>query len=393
MRSGRLPLAVIVTLAVAAMSPMLLLGAHGPLIREELRMTSAELGLSVACFFVGSALAAIPAGRLATTPHPAIAARYGLTCSVASLLGLALAANHPMDLALLLGLGGIGNALGQISLNQLIARAIDHRRQGLAYGLKQSAVPVAALMAGLLVATVGVNIGWRFSFGIVAIGSLPLLFVRLPDTGGAHTVPSHARWLRPTKPLLVLTAGGVLAAMVITAMPTFLTDWATSEGWSQESAGLLLAVGSLAGIVTRVAIGWWADRAEVSAFSVASVLLIIGSCGLGLLSLPGSLLMLGGTLIAFSGAWAWPGLVWLGLARNDPASPARAMAIFSTGPYVGGILGPMAVGWVSNNWSYGAAWSGLMLAGFVAALAFLAGGRSLRQTALVRRSLPSRGWD
>ena len=72
----------------------------------------------------------------------------GLTAALA-MLGVAVAARDTAVLVAALVVAGWGNGVGQPASNDLIARSVAADRQGLAYGLKQAAIPLSTLLAGV----------------------------------------------------------------------------------------------------------------------------------------------------------------------------------------------------------------------------------------------------
>ncbi len=92
-----------------------------------------------------------------------------------------LARSYPM-LVTLLALSAAANALGQLASNAALAEHVPAHRQGLSFGVKQAAVPVATLLAGVAVPTVALTAGWRWAF-VVAAGAALAALPAVPRTG------------------------------------------------------------------------------------------------------------------------------------------------------------------------------------------------------------------
>src|SRR5829696_7279082 len=57
-------------------------------------------------------------------------------------------------------IAGLANAVSHTAANLSLAREVPASRQGLSFGIKQAAIPVATLLAGLAVPTIAVTLGW-----------------------------------------------------------------------------------------------------------------------------------------------------------------------------------------------------------------------------------------
>jgi MFS family permease len=119
-------------------------------ISADLGLSAAQVGGLVTVFFTASALSSTTAGRATerlgpyrglAPPPPARRSRCSASgCSPRVVL-----------FAAALAVAGIGNAIGHPASNLLLARGVPRHRQGLAFGLKQGAIPLASLLAGLAV--------------------------------------------------------------------------------------------------------------------------------------------------------------------------------------------------------------------------------------------------
>ncbi len=87
-----------------------------------------------------------------------------------------------------LAMAGIANGISQPAVNLLLARGIPRARQGLAFGVKQGAVPAASSLGGIAVPILGLTVGWQWAFALAV--ALPVsLMVLAPDVGA----PAKAR--------------------------------------------------------------------------------------------------------------------------------------------------------------------------------------------------------
>jgi predicted MFS family arabinose efflux permease len=81
------------------------------------------------------------------------------------------------------------------------------------------------------------------------------------------------------------------------------------------------------------------------------------------------LLLILGTVGAFTGGWAWTGIFFLSLVKTNPDRPGAVAGIGTAGLGVGNAAGPLLFGLVAQSVSFGAAWlAAAVVAGLAAVL-------------------------
>ena len=125
---------------VVAVLPLFLLGGLASLIEDELGFGAAALGGAASYYFGASALASLPGGRFDERLGPRRSLACGVILSYASLAGTALLRSWT-QLVVLMILAGIANNTVQPAANLALAHSVPSHRQGMALGIKQSAVP------------------------------------------------------------------------------------------------------------------------------------------------------------------------------------------------------------------------------------------------------------
>ena len=366
------PILVAVAVATAGVVPAFLIGGLAVQVRGELEFGAGALGLAVAAFFGFSALMSAVMGRVVERIGAHRGMRLAAAGSALSLLGVALFARSWSSLVVCLMLGGLANAVAQPAANLSLAREVPASRQGLSFGIKQAAIPIATLLAGLTVPTLAVTVGWRWAFAGVA--GLALLVAALVPAEWVRDVrratEAHAGAVRVT-PMMLLAIGAGLGATAATPLGAFTVESAVVSGLRVETAGLLLAVGSAFSIVVRIFFGNLADRMSGGRLRMVAAMLGIGVVGFALLSTEMSSLLVVGTLLAFGAGWGWPGIFNFAIVKTNPNAPAAATGITQTGVSGGAALGPLIFGLVVEGSSYGTAWivcGALALAALVAIL-------------------------
>lgn len=344
---------------VQGILPVFLLGGLAVQIQADLRFGAAALGAATSVFFAVSALGSTSAGRLVQRrgAYTGFAVTAGL--AAAAMVGIATAAHAWWILIAFLVVAGCANAFAQPAANLLISSSVPRRRQGLLFGVKQSSVPLAAMVAGIAVPTVGLTVGWRWAFAAAAAGSL--LLIALAPRGRPRPTSVSRAGTEPgtvdTFPLTVTAAAGVLGAAAVNCLPVFLVASAVAAGFAPGPAGMVLAGGSLLGIVGRLVVGWQADRREGRHLIAVSRLCLLGSVGFGMLALAsGPALFIAGTLLAFGWGWAWNGMYTFAVVRSYQDAAATATGITQTGLWLGGMVGPLLFGVLVSVSSYTVAW-------------------------------------
>jgi predicted MFS family arabinose efflux permease len=378
---------VALSYSIVAAAPLFLVSANAVRLQRDLGFGTARLGLAVSVCFGASAVAAAPMGRVVERMGGAAGLRASTALSIGAFAVAALASNW-WYLAIGMAVCGTAHAIAQVSANVVLAGDVPERRQGLGFGVKQSAVPFASLAAGLAAPPLALLASWRLSFAAGAGVAAALLVSRwgLSQTGrapgaasaAAGAVPASAPTdavaaalpespatgargrQRPRRTVLWLTAAtGLLAGAGGTALPAFAVDTAVARGIHENAAGFLLAAASLAAIAGRVGAGWIADRRRSRGFTELAVLVAGGAVALFLLAASGSseVLLVVALLAAFATAWGWPGIIYYATVRGYPAAPGIATGIVLSVVYVGNVAGPTAIGLVAQHWSYSAAWA------------------------------------
>lgn len=377
-----------VATTTAAVLPIFLVGGLAVQIGDELGFSPAGLGVAVALYFGASALVSLPAGWLVERYGDRLTSRAGVLISGGSMLGTALFAHSYPSLVAAMVLSAGGNALGQLSSNLSLARLVPRRRQGLSFGVKQSAIPVATLLAGAAVPTIALTVGWRWAF--VAGAALTVLVLPLAPRGPRPTPRpkggSDRGAERATGPLIVVALGAAFAAASASALGIFLVDSAVAQGIGAATAGAVLTLGGVIGAITRVGGGWLADRRSGNHLAVVAGTLGVGALGLALLAVGGATALVIGTVVGYGLGWSWPGVLNFAVVRLNPAAPASATSITQSGVYVGGCAGPLVFGLIAAD-SYPSAWLVAAAAMLAAAALMLLGRRLLLAHPAVRATL------
>lgn len=353
--------ASILTITVAIL-PGFLPGALAVQLSDSLGIAEAGVGLIVGAFFGMSALASSLLGRLVERLDWAPAMRIAAFGAAVTLLLTPVLGRSVMMLGVVTVVGGLFLALAHPAVNLGIARTTIVRRQGLAYGFKHGAIPMATAIAGLGLPLVAIPLGWQWVYVLCACLALVavLLVPRSPtsyevDRNETTNTDTSAVRSSPLSLLVVMAIGAGLGIFGMDALATFLVPYAVDVGFSEGAAGILLAVGSVLGIVTRLIMGWLIDRRTAGGLATVATFLALGATGIAMLATGSDPAIVIGSLVAFTFGWGWSGLFTFAVVRRNPGAPAAATGITMTGIYVGAAAGPALFGFVAEA-SFTAAW-------------------------------------
>jgi MFS family permease len=345
--------------------PVFLTGALGVQLRDDIGLTATHVGLAMGSSFGVAAVLSAPMGRVAERLGPRRGFRVGLTTSALAMLAVALLARNVWQFCLLLGLAGAGNALNQPSANLMLTTHVDGERLGFALAAKQSGMPTAALLGGIAVPAIALTVGWQWAYVVGAVMAVGAMLSFPPDRASRsdrNTSANAAGDRRSARPdlgmaLLVLYAMvGLLGSTSAGTMVGFITSGAEASGLGPGAAGLVLSLGSLVGVASRLIQGWQVDRWGVLPIQRLVWLYGLGGLGMLVLAIDAPITYVLAPIPAFAFGWAWPGLFNLSVVRNNPSAPAAATGISQVGVFIGAALGPALGGLIIDNGSYRLLW-------------------------------------
>jgi len=357
--------------SLVGLLPVFLTGALSVQMRRALGFGDVGLGVATGIFFLSAGLASVVLGRVVERRG----IRFGFLAtalgSTVMLIGLATARSW-LWLVIALGLAGTINAFSQPSANTALATSRWTQSRGTLFGLKQSSVPAATFLAGLAVPVIALTVGWRWAF--VAAAALPLaLLVLVSSMPGGAGVRAKAERVAPAldrrarRAVRLTAAGAGVGSMTGNGGTAFLVPAAVEAGFSEGSAGLLLGVISAFGIVSRVGVGWFANRTPHRRMSYALGILVVSGSGYAMIAASGRGLLPMGAFLALGVGWAWPSLVHWDVSTRDLARTASSTGTLQTGVFLGAGSGPVLFGLVASRSSYAVGFLGCAVLTLIAA--------------------------
>jgi MFS family permease len=338
--------------------PVYLLGGLAVQAAADTGIDLAQLGGLAAIYFGSSVIWSAPAGAIVQRLGVFVSVVVTALLSAVSLVGIAGFGQTVGVIATCMFIAGVSNGIVQPAVNLMLARTIPLGRRGLAFGIKQAAVPFGSFLGGLSVPLIGLTIGWRWAFAIGVLAPISAVIL-MPRMGRDAASGIRREGRVPTRRgLLPLALGAGLANGSTMMLGTFYVAGTVARGIPPAQAGLLLSVGSLLGISTRVVVGAIADRRETGHFAQVRVMYGVAAVGFFMLALGRHpVVILLGTALAFAGSWGWHGLLTYAVVVAHPTNPAAATGITQAGTHGGGAVGPLVFGILSVTWGFGVGWN------------------------------------
>ncbi|WP_169796939.1 MFS transporter [Janibacter corallicola] len=339
--------------------PVFLLATQSVPLRHDLGFGERQFGVAVATFFAAASLVAVLGGGLADWLGARTSTLVAGALSAVGALGVALLVHGWATLVACMVLLGAANAACQLTANLAMARSIPAHRRGLGFGIKQSAIPAAIVLAGLAVPTMTERLGWRSTFWAVGAAAVVVILVGLRSASperSSRPAPAAGRDAPPVPALLVVMVAIALASAAANSFGSFVASWGYEVGLTPSWAGGLMATGSALNILSRLSAGYLADRRHGRNLPVVAAQMFVGGAALLVLSVPGVPGYVVAGLVAFAIGWSWPGLLLFAVVRIGRDAPAAASGYVQAGAFVGGATGPLLFGMAVDALGYETSW-------------------------------------
>lgn len=345
-------------------------------IRLEWSLSDLQLGLIGTAFTIVYALAGIPLGRMADTGARRKIMGWGLAAwsGLTALNGMAW--NFWSFLLIRMGVG-IGEASYAPAANSLIGDLFPAHKRSRAMGLFMLGLPLGLLLAFFTIGAMVQAFGsWRAPFLIAAVPGLILalflFFIREPVRGAAETTRvSSAPVEKPLRTVLAirtfwwLVLAGLAFNFAAYACNSFMVPMLQRYfGLGLQDAAM--ATGVIVGFTGLFGLtlgGWVADKVHqrwangrllFAAFSMLVACICTGwALSAGRID---TAVFVGVFSLGWLFSYNFYTCVYTAIQDViEPRLRATAMALFFAGLYLlGGGLGPLAVGWLSDHYAQAA---------------------------------------
>lgn len=252
--SGRSAVLLAVAVATAGVLPGFLTGGLAAQIRGEFGFGEGALGFAVAVFFAASALASLSPGVWSSA--------WGIRWGCASPPRRARPRYSPSPCSRARGRGSASAwssgawETRSRTLRPTSCSPARFRRNARGWPLASNrpAIPAATLLAGLAVPLVAMTVGWRWAFAGAA--ALALCVALLVPKGEKSDTTRRVKEARvgdtPLVHLVLLALGIGLGSAAANPLGAFVVESAVAASIRVGAGGLLLALGSAAGMGVRV---------------------------------------------------------------------------------------------------------------------------------------------
>ena len=359
MRSLLPPLSAMMLVQTMTAMAVVTVPVLAPEIAASLAIDAAAVGFYQSTAFVGAAFLTLMSGSLVLR-HGGVRVNQASVVLSAAGVALAIAGSVPL-VALGAVLAGMGYGLATPGASHVLARVTPPARRGLVFSIKQSAVPLGGLVAGVLFPPVAERFGWVWAIALACamVASAALIIqplrerldddrnprhrVRIDAPGQSIRIIFATPRLRPIA--LVAFSFGAMQLCLFAFYVTYLVERVELD---LVTAGALFAVMQGAGFVARIGWGWASDRwisarpllAVLGAGTIASTVAAMGfSDAWPLAGLAAASAALGLTAVGWNGVY---------LAEVSRAVPVDKVGLATGGvlmfTFVGVVLGPSTFG-------------------------------------------------
>ncbi len=354
------------------------LAIGNPLIRRDLHLSIAQMGLLLSAFLWAYAFAQLPAGGLIDRfgPRRLLAAGVFIWSAAQALAGLTTAFGQFVFARVILGFG----EAPQFPTGARVVRDwFNVRARGTATGVFNCSSTLGSAIAAPLLTVLMLALGWRWMFGLMGIAGIIIAAVwfalyREPEgmrltraeeeyrregdeTGEAARV-TLGEWRRllghaTTWGMIIGFFGVVYLTWVYTAwLPGYLE---IQRHMSIRSAGFATAIPFVAGVIGALLGGWltdWLVRRGLSPidsrrYPLTLSLLGMAACTVAAALVPSNALALAFISLAMFLGYIASSSAWAMASVAAPANTTASLgAMQNFGGYVGGALAPMVTGFI-----------------------------------------------
>ena len=353
-----------------------------PVVAKAIGVSTNYLGAYVALVYFAAMVATLLGGAAVKRWGAIRLSQAGL---LSAAMGLFLCA-IPHPLAIAIGALFIGAGYGPITpaSSHLLIKTTPPEKLSFVFSVKQTGVPLGGMIAGALVPSLDIAIGWQLAFVSSGVSCVLCAWAVQPLRAGLDddrdptvkpsmltSVVQPLRLIFEHPSLRALSMTSFLFAVCQMSLMAYLVTFLFEDlGWSLVAAGVALTVAQAGGVIGRILWGYVADRwlSPTMMLIVIALMLTFGAVGTALLRPDSSPWILFPVLVIFgASAIGWNGVFLAEIARLAPAGQASV----ATGgtlciTFLGVVLGPPLFGVLAGILkSYGTSYGVLGLFGLI----------------------------
>ncbi|WP_342642076.1 MFS transporter [Rhodoligotrophos ferricapiens] len=357
-------LAATTAMQALAANSLFIIPTIAPRIAAAVEIPGALVGYQVSLVYLGATVMSVMAGSLSTMWGPIRASQLSLGLGMAGLL-LSTIPWLP-SLALASFVIGLGYGLINPPSGDLLNRVSSPRLRSLLFSIKQTAVPLGGILAGLIGPPIALRYGWQSA--LIVGASLSLTCIVLLEAYAKRFASTRDRSLRlrdnplrdvtlvwSARVLRWITLSGFCFAAVQFTLTTYLVTLLVEDvGLGLVAAGIGFSVFQLSAVIGRLSWGFLAGftSSGLKVLAIAYCVSLVAIMPLIFMTMQWSLGVIYAclALLGASGA-AWNGIFVseiVSLARPEDAARAIGGAFVFT--FAGALIGPSSFalvhGWV-----------------------------------------------
>ncbi len=344
-----------------------------PLLKDEMGVSYASLGLLISAFSLSSGIFQVPAGYVVDRYGPVTLLAAGLALEACAVLLMGLTSSYGW-LLFLVFVAGLGNSVFHPADYTILSAAVGRERLGRAFSIHTFSGHAGWAVAPLLMAFFAATIGWRTGLIIVGLAGLAAAALILsardhlnrsiaPREEASH-IPAASTGLSGiglllSLPVLMCFLFFMLLSMGQGGLHSFLIAALVEDrGATLPAASFALTAMFMGSSMGVLAGGVIADRtrrhglvAACGLGGAATLLLVVGEAALPVAALTPIIAMAG-----FSSGLVAPSRDLIVRAATPEGSTGKVFGFVSTGLSVGGVVTPLVYGWVldagGSRWMY-----------------------------------------
>jgi predicted MFS family arabinose efflux permease len=330
----------------AATLPVSAIGILATFIIDDTGITRSQLGWIVSTNVILGAAMSPVAGRVtdAIGGRKAILLLFGFSATAFVVFGAAPAIGF---LFVASAIAAFAQAAGNPSTNLLIRTHLGEGTRGVATGIKQSGVHGAVTLAGIVLPSAAIAVGWRPTMAALAVfpavGSL-VAWVIVPRSGRKQVETPRARF-RLSRSVRWLAAYGLtfgFAGAVMFYVPLYVEE---ALGFDPRIAGLVAASIGATAVASRILWARWSERHNryLGPLWLMAIGGIVAAAAMALATSAAVLVWPAAFLIGATSA-AWNSVGMLAVINNTGVATGRSSGIVLLGFLIGFGIGPPIYG-------------------------------------------------
>lgn len=358
-------------LLAAGAIPQIISGPLGPYLRLDLGISSSQLGLGLSLSAVPGVVLSVWGGRMTDRIGGITVGR--LTCVVSCLFVVAMSqAPSVAWFVALLGTAGLLRVISEPSSSRILVDLLVRTPRVLAFGIREASLPLLVLVSTAVLPVFGDWLGWRTVFAASSVFAVAGLWLLLgparprhqPGSPDTEPSPQPAPVQQPPSPSddvptlgLSFYSGAGLLMFNLVVFNTFASLSFVDAGSSPDGAAALVAASAGGAVLMRVGCAYAVARRGLNARSTLAAMAAVAVVGYLAMATGNEQWMLVGIPVAYVSGWGWTPLLYSYITVGREQSTGKITGVVSALFASAAIAGPVAAGWVAEQFGWLEVWA------------------------------------